>query len=151
VWCVSRFGLFAIRAVQCLSHYEWGLGLYDNDIDPPDEATRQEGWSITPTTVKGARGSRCPRRINLNKPTARCNYTHERHESDKKLPSLAILFLDIALKSTHFGQEHLDMGRLVHSYHGAQGQLRLGWRPHKKFPPAPLFLSLFFFKRKKAQ
>jgi hypothetical protein len=57
---VSRVGLFAIKAVQHLSHSKRRLGPYDNGIDPPDEATRQGGQFITHTTVKGARESRCP-------------------------------------------------------------------------------------------
>jgi hypothetical protein len=74
-WHVSHFGLFTIRAVQCLSYCKWGPGPYNNDIGPPNEVTRQEGQSITPTIVKGTHESHCPRWINLNKPMARRNYT----------------------------------------------------------------------------
>jgi hypothetical protein len=52
---------------------------------------------------------------------------HERHNSNKKLPSLAFFFLPITLRSTHFSQEHHDTGRHARSYHDTRGaaQIRL--------------------------
>jgi hypothetical protein len=68
------------------------------------------------------------------------------HKSDKELPSIAFLFLPIALGITHFSKECPDMGKQGYPYHGTQGYPNL-----VSIHPRNLYLFSPFLKIKKWQ
>jgi hypothetical protein len=56
VWCARCLVLFTIQAMECPTHYKWGLCPHVNNIDPPGMAGQQGRRSIMPMTSKGVRG-----------------------------------------------------------------------------------------------
>jgi hypothetical protein len=67
-WCARHHDLFVVQTVQCPTHCEWRLSMYDNNIDSPGMVRLQRRRSIMHTIVKGGACSLFLQQRNPNKP-----------------------------------------------------------------------------------